>query len=193
MTIEPLPDQPPALRAGDADRERAAAIVQAAFAEGQLELAEFDERIAAVYAGRTVPELEKLTADLVPAAHGTRGDRLVLRSTGGSVLRDGQWRVPPRIVVETEHGRVRLDFTAAVVRSPEVWVEVKSAHAPIVLIVPPGWSVDLDDVVSEWGTVTNNAGPPVTGLPLLRVTGVVQHAKLTVRHPRRRRWWWPFG
>lgn len=192
MTIEPTPEHLPALRAGDADRERAASIVQAAFAEGRLELAEFDERIAAVYAGRTVPELEVLTADLVPAAHGSRTDRLVLRSTGSSVKREGQWRVPPRIVVETEHGAVRLDFTEAVVRSPEVWVEVKSAHGSIVLIVPPGWSVDIDEVTSEWGNVANKAGPPVSGLPLLRVSGVVQHAKVTVRHPKRR-WWWPFG
>lgn len=159
---------------------------------GRLELAEFDERIAAVYAGRTVPELETLTADLVPAAHGSRTDRLVLRSTGSSVKREGQWRVPPQIVVETEHGAVRLDFTEAVLRSPEVWVEVKSAHGSIVLIVPPGWSVDIDEVTSEWGNAANKAGPPVSGLPLLRVSGVVQHAKVTVRHPERR-WWWPFG
>lgn len=192
MTIEPTPEHLPALRAGDADRERAAAIVQGAFAEGRLELAEFDERIAAVYAGRTVPELEKLTADLVPAAHGSMADRLVLRSTGSSIKREGQWRVPPRIVVETEHGGVRLNFTEAVLRSPEVWVEVKSAHASVVLIVAPGWSIDLDEVTSEWGSVNNKTGPPVSGLPLLRVTGVVKHADVTVRHPRRR-WWWPFG
>lgn len=192
MTFEPTPEHLPALRAGDADRERAAAIVQAAFAEGRLDLVEFDERMAAVYARRTVPELETLTADLVPAAHGSRADRLVLRSTGSSVKREGVWRVPPQLTIETEHGGVRLDFTAAVVRSPEVWVEVKSAHGSILLIVPLGWSVDIDEVTSEWGKVTNKAGPPVSGLPLLRVTGVVQHARVTVRHPRRR-WWWPFG
>ncbi|NKY57348.1 DUF1707 SHOCT-like domain-containing protein [Nocardia flavorosea] len=193
MTIEPTPEHLPVLRAGDADRERAASIVQGAFAEGRLDLVEFDERIAAVYAGRTVPELEALTVDLVPAAHGSKTDRLVLRSAGSSVKREGQWRVPPRIVVETEHGGVRLDFTEAVLRSPEVWVEMKSAHASVLLIIPPGWSVDIDEVISEWGSVTNKAGAPVSGLPLLRVTGVVQHASVTVRHPRRRRWWWPFG
>jgi DUF1707 SHOCT-like domain len=52
------------LRAGNADRERVVAQLNAAFAEGRLDVAELDERVAAAYAAKTLGELVPLTADL---------------------------------------------------------------------------------------------------------------------------------
>jgi hypothetical protein len=70
---------------------------------------------------------------------------------------------------------------------------VSSKHGSIQMIVPQGWSVNVDEVYSEWGSVQNKAGAPLPGLPALRVTGQTKHGSVVVRHPRRRRWWWPFG
>jgi hypothetical protein len=52
------------LRAGDADREVVLERLQAAQAEGRLDLEEFDERVAATLAARTYGELAAVTADL---------------------------------------------------------------------------------------------------------------------------------
>jgi hypothetical protein len=53
-----------ALRASDAERDRVAAILRAAAAQGMLTLEEVDERLAVVYAAKFREELEPVTADL---------------------------------------------------------------------------------------------------------------------------------
>jgi len=56
-----------AVRASDAEREQAVALLQRGFADGRLALAELEERVGAAYAARTRAQLRDLTADL-PAA-----------------------------------------------------------------------------------------------------------------------------
>jgi hypothetical protein len=55
-----------AVRAGDDDREGTVRRLQRGLAEGRLDVAEFDERVRAAYAARTLGELADLTADLPP-------------------------------------------------------------------------------------------------------------------------------
>jgi hypothetical protein len=62
MTVSPSGDG--SVRAGNADRERVVAQLNAAFAEGRLDVGELDERVAAAYAAKTLGELVPLTADL---------------------------------------------------------------------------------------------------------------------------------
>jgi hypothetical protein len=60
----------PLVRASDAERDQAAEVLRAAFAEGRLTRAELDERLAAAYAAKTRADLRDLTGDLpgaVPA------------------------------------------------------------------------------------------------------------------------------
>lgn len=52
------------LRASDADRERAVAVLRREVGTGRLTLDEFSERAAAAYAARTVGGLADLTRDL---------------------------------------------------------------------------------------------------------------------------------
>src|SRR5690348_3378333 len=59
--------EPPAMRASDQDRDEAIHRLQAAFAEGRLDDAEFDRRMRSALTAVTRPELDKLSADL-PAA-----------------------------------------------------------------------------------------------------------------------------
>ena len=56
--------EPPAIRASDAERERVASALSAHAGEGRLTVEELDERTAAAYSARTLPELAALTADL---------------------------------------------------------------------------------------------------------------------------------
>ena len=57
----------PELRIGDREREQAVEHLGKAFGEGRLELAEYDERVAAAYNAKTASDLLHLTADLPPA------------------------------------------------------------------------------------------------------------------------------
>jgi Domain of unknown function (DUF1707) len=54
----------PALRASDAERERAATLLREHTAAGRLEPEELAERLDAAYGARTVAELDALLADL---------------------------------------------------------------------------------------------------------------------------------
>lgn len=59
-----------AVRASDAERDRAAEVLRAAYAEGRLTRDELDQRVEAAYAARTRASLRDLTSDLpgaVPA------------------------------------------------------------------------------------------------------------------------------
>ena len=66
-----------AVRASDAEREQAVALLQLGFADGRLALAELEERVGAAYAARTRAQLRALTADL-PAAEQPPRPGLVL-------------------------------------------------------------------------------------------------------------------
>ena len=60
----------PPVRASDAERDQAAEILRAGYAEGRLSRTELDERLAAAYAAKTRANLQDLTSDLpgaVPA------------------------------------------------------------------------------------------------------------------------------
>lgn len=62
------PDSPtPQLRASDADREAAVERLQRAAVEGRLDHDELDQRLSAAYAARWTSDLDRLTADIVPA------------------------------------------------------------------------------------------------------------------------------
>jgi len=68
----------PQTRASDADRDAAAALLGAAFAEGRLTAGEHGERLSAAYAARTWQQLRQLTADL-PGTAGTTERRAAPR------------------------------------------------------------------------------------------------------------------
>ena len=83
------------IRASDVDREAVVATLREAYTAGRLTLDEFDERMAAAYAGKTWGDLRGLTADLpVQPVLGTDiPDRQTLdRQTLAAALQAG----PPR-------------------------------------------------------------------------------------------------
>lgn len=64
----------PPVRASDAERDQAAEILRAGYAEGRLSRAELDERLTAAYAAKTRADLHDLTSDL-PGAVPARATR----------------------------------------------------------------------------------------------------------------------
>lgn len=74
MSDAPAQHAGPAVRASDAEREQAVALLQHGFADGRLTQAELEERASAAYAARTRVQLRDLTADLPGAGQQPRPD-----------------------------------------------------------------------------------------------------------------------
>ena len=182
--------QPPrGIRVSDADRERAAARLQEALAEGRITLSELEERLAVVYGARYEADLRAPFADLpggdlVPGA--TAADRpLVLRSATGSMRRAGVWTVPTRIRVQSVMGSVVLDFCdTAVPASVDVHLELGAGSAR--LLVPDDATADIDGMVSGMGSVDSRVpSMPAPGHPHFVVHGRSAMGSVMVRRRRR--------
>jgi Domain of unknown function (DUF1707) len=71
MSHTPTTSGAPPVRASDAERDQAAEILRAGYAEGRLSAAELDERLTVAYATKTRADLRDLTSDLpgtIPAS-----------------------------------------------------------------------------------------------------------------------------
>lgn len=85
------------LRASDADRDRAADTLRRNFAEGRLSAEEFDERLGAALAARTVGHLADLVEDLPQDPGGYALPVPVAGSTGSRAGRPSAGRPPARV------------------------------------------------------------------------------------------------
>lgn len=181
---------PPALRASDADRHRAAEVLRDAAGDGRLGLDELDERLERVYAAKTHAELEPVLADLGPVEPPPQLDAepLVLETRSGGVKQNGYWTVPRHITARCTSGNVTVDFTEAVCPHSEVLVEASATSGNVTIIVPRGWAVRIDSAQVGMGSIKNKAtDPPEPGKPLVRVRGTVRSGNVKVRYPRGRR------
>ncbi|NEE02565.1 DUF1707 SHOCT-like domain-containing protein [Phytoactinopolyspora halotolerans] len=188
MSSESYEPPLPATRASDADRDAVAELLRGAVADGQLELSELDERLAAIYAAKTRAELEAVTADLdrEPAPRSAARPVLTLQTKSGSLKKDGYWTVPARIIAECSSGSIRLDFTAADCPHREISVEATAASGSVLIIVPHGWAVDVDDVSCTSGSASNRVNQRRDpDAPLVRVSGQVKSGSIIARYPRR--------
>src|SRR6202012_1116130 len=92
-----------ALRASDAERDRAVESLASAAAEGRLTLEEYSERSGAALKARTGGELTALTAD-VPAGpvRAVAGPSdATMTAILGNESRKGAWVVPPHLTVRS--------------------------------------------------------------------------------------------
>lgn len=186
------PSAPPGTRASDADREDVADQLREAVEDGRLDLDELDERLAVTFAAKTHRELATVTEDL-PANPRTAAAAapLSLVTKSGSSSRTGHWTVPSKIIAQCTSGTIKLDFTQAVCPLREVTIEAEATSGTVLLIVPFGWTVDVDNVSSTSGSVVNKvSGPPDPRAPVLRVNGKVRSGTVKARHPRRTFWQW---
>ncbi|WP_053203441.1 DUF1707 SHOCT-like domain-containing protein [Jiangella muralis] len=102
--------------------------------------------------------------------------------------REGRWEVPARMDVTSILGEVVLDFTEAVVRTPEVEIQTSIVLGSLTMIVPEGIDVRLDEGTNILGERKMKLREPVTpGAPVYRVRGFVLLGEVTVRPPRDKR------
>ena len=185
---------PANLRVSNADRERAAALLQDALDQGMITIDEYGERSAIAAAARVRGELTAVLADLPTAL---RDGAVALTSTApvdtdqplelnagmGNVNQAGEWIVPSRIHARCSMGNVKIDFSRAVCRHRDVWLHAECGWGNIKVLVPRGWTVVVESMSVGSGRLSNRAdraGDP--SLPVLHVGGGVSAGNIKIRY-----------
>jgi len=197
------PPSSPALRASDADRDRVIELLRAAVADGRLDQGEFDERLDAALAARTIDALAPLTADLiaVPGSAAARtlppagtpaepaAELLTIKERHGSVRRDGRWTLPHRLVLRTAWSDVMLDLTSAVPSGPELVIELRVTGGNVELVLAPGMEVDANELAVRYSklAISRDAGDNTPETLRVRLVGRMRHGRIDTRWltPRR--------
>ena len=164
------------VRASDAERDAAAARLQAAFAEGRLDDAEFDHRMRAALTAATRADLAELTTDLpgeaprpLPAPSGRRPGRFAV-TFKSSVSRAGRWRVPEHYTTLVYKGSGLIDLRAAELTAHETTISAVAYKSRISILVPPGIRVETGGLGVSTGS-TGPEAPPSATAPVVHVRG----------------------
>jgi Domain of unknown function (DUF1707) len=196
------PDSP-AVRASDADRDRTTELLRAAVADGRLDPAEFDERLDAALAARTIDALAPLTADLIAASGSDRAltlplagppaepaaELLTISARHGTVRRDGRWTLPHRLALRTAWCDVMLDLTSAVRSGPELVIELRVRGGDLELVLAPGMVVDANELAVRHTTlaISRDAGDNTPETLCVRLVGQMRHGRIGTRWQAPRR------
>jgi uncharacterized protein DUF1707 len=190
------PPSSPVLRASDADRDRVIELLRVAVADGRLDPVEFDERLDAALAARTVDALAPLTADLsaVPGGGalttaGPAAELLTIKEKHGPVRRDGRWTLPHRLALRTAWCHVLLDLTSAVRSGPELIIEMQVRGGGVELVLAPGMVVDANGLSARHSqlAISTDAGDDTPETLHVRVVGRMRHARISTRWQAPRR------
>lgn len=171
------------LRASDADRERVAAVLGEALADGRLTIEEHSERTSRAYAARTLGELTGLTGDLSPEeAQPILVDDRPVSVFFGRTRRDGRWVVPVKLPLLALFGTVELDLREAVLQRRHIVVDSLVLGGRIRLLVPEGVRVDVTGR-TILSTRDLRARPAPEG-PTIEVGGTMIFGSVRARAPR---------
>jgi hypothetical protein len=186
-TEPPQRQETPAMRASDQDRDEATHRLQAAFAEGRLDDAEFDVRMRTALTAVTRPDLDKLSADLPAAAPGARVATLpkpgkYAIAYKNSIRRGGRWRVPGRFTPVVYKGSGWIDLRAAELTEPVTTVVAVAYKSRIDILVPPGVRVELDGfgVSKGWSAEEEWESQLPRDAPVVHVRGTAYKGTIEV-------------
>lgn len=159
MTVVPHPRD---LRASDADRERVAAVLHEAAADGRLTAEEHSERTQRAYDARTLGQLAELTQDLLlPSAQPIRlDDSRAATAFFATTRREGRWVVPARWDVTAVGGHVIADLREAILQSRHTIVAATLIGGQLHLLVPQGVAVRVVPARHPWRAGTQAAPLP---------------------------------
>jgi len=166
------PPAHPAVRATEADRERAVSALREHTAAGRLTLEEFSQRADSAYAARTFEELEPIGRDLPasPPAERRRHPKRFTAAVLANTVRTGRWRLPRFGFALAFLGDVDLDLRQAELEDTATTITAIVLLGNIDVYVPEGIEVDFGGLGifghrREFGRDV----PPVPGTPLVRV------------------------
>lgn len=174
----------PDLRAADADREHAVALLREHAAVGRLTLEEFADRMTAAFGARTTAELAELTRDLPATGEAVASRRKPTRfvlALFGSSERDGRIRVRRYVGCLMGFGNIDLDLRQATFEREVITVFALGALGAIDVYVPEGVEVDLHAfAIGGHKRARGNDLQPLAGTPLVRIVAVSIFAGIDV-------------
>ncbi|OIV38803.1 hypothetical protein BIV57_03400 [Mangrovactinospora gilvigrisea] len=182
------------MRASDAERDRYAEILREAMAEGRLTAEEHGQRIDAVYAAKTVGELQPLVRDL-PGVHGVPAppapsvsfDKEPRTSDDGrpparqfsrqlvavfsGINRKGRWNVPERVDGFMMFGGFDLDLTEAVFEHREITLNMVAVFGGADIKLPENVTVRGHGVGIFGGFDIDEHESDDPNAPVVNITG----------------------
>lgn len=184
------------MRASDADRDRYAAILQDAYAEGRLTREEYDERLDRCMRARTYSDLEPLVADLPkgalpvvrPAADvvpaGTSTAPMV--AVFSSVKRKGAWTLDEDSYAVAVFGEVVLDLREATIPARENEIHAFAIFGSVTIYVEPGAIVECSGIGILGEFNRGNASDPDPQSPVVRVSGLALFGSVVIKEKARK-------
>lgn len=180
------------IRVADPDRIHAAQLLSEAAAQGRLEMSEYEDRLAKVYAAETLDDLRKLSADLPGAvASRPRGEcrpapSTLLLAIMSGYERRGRWNVPKRLTTIAFLGGGVVDLRYADFTSHDVDIRSYSIFGGQTILIPPEVNVDLDGVgvMGSFDDSIERTGAP--GAPRVRIHGFSLWGAVTAKRRKRR-------
>ena len=167
----------PAVRASDADRERVAAALQAAFAEGRLTMPELEERLTAAYAAETDAELPPLMHDLRASA-AQPGDWAGAAPTStrdvgiiAGFQRTGRWMVGRTFRGLAVISNGEIDLRQARFIDGETAIHATAIIGNITVVVPEDADVHIGGTGIIGGFDHHDEGPGTPAAPRITITG----------------------
>jgi uncharacterized protein DUF1707/cell wall-active antibiotic response 4TMS protein YvqF len=185
---DPPEGMPPALRASDAERERAVAVLRAGAEHGRLTFDELAQRTELAYEAATGAELQRLVADLPEAAPDAqvvppaRRQRRWSVALMGGCERRGRWRPAPHSVAVSVMGGIGLDLRDATIEGDELVITALAVMGSVDVVVPEGVEVDLSGFALMGANEHRPGEAPVRpGTPIVRVRAFSLMGGVTVK------------
>jgi hypothetical protein len=173
------------------DRVQVAQLLTDAAAQGKLNLAEFEDRLAKAYAAKTYDELELLSADLPGIANTRRGacrpaPSTVLLAIMSGFERRGRWNVPRKLTTFTLWGSGVVDLRYADFTSAEVDICAYSIMGGQTILLPPEVNISVrgTGLMGAFDHNVGEAGSP--GAPRIRITGFSLWGSVGIKRKNRR-------
>ena len=163
------------------ERDAAAARLAQARREGRLGLAEFCDRLDAVYTADSAEALE-LSAGNLPAAAPVGIASPPVFSLFGDIVVSGRWRAGDEVRVRTVFGDAKLDLRDAISDDDVLHLHCATVFGDVKVQVPDGVEVELTGM-SVFGDRRLELAPVprIPGTPLIRVHGSTIFGDVRIR------------
>jgi hypothetical protein len=188
------------LRASDTDRQKIADVIADAYADGRLTVEEHSQRLDAVWAAKTLGELEPLIVDLGrpisrPAtglqwggktgfsgnlpAFPDNNERVFAVMSGSK--REGEWLVPPHMSVVGVMGSVDWDMRNAIFTAPTIIIDVAMTMGELKLRIPDGVGVEDNTMHIMAQTEFKGVVAAQPSAPVIRLQGFVALGSVIIK------------
>ena len=161
-----------------ADRERTIALLSDRFAQGEMDMDTFEERITLAHRAQTAEELAALTRDLALSATEVAATSILHVASSaapargevvaifGGTQRVGRWHV-------AVFGGVEIDLRDADLPAGLIEMEVQTTFGGVHIILPPSLAVEVQGTAIFGGFEHVDRTPPTPdpNAPMLHITG----------------------